>query len=106
MSIKDHVAKYSSGYIRGGLYATVAFLTAFNGEFGPLKSMTNQAISALTWAWWMLAWGNILLATAIVMRAFFDGTMERISAAPEPGDTTKTESTTTTLDPPKPTSPP
>jgi hypothetical protein len=92
-----HAVKYAAGYIRGGLYGLVAFLTAFISEFKP---MGHAQLLAMDWMAWCVAWAGVLLPTAVTMRAFFDGTMERISSAPEPGETEKSATITTTINPP------
>jgi len=77
-----HLSRYSQAYIRGALYAVIAFLTGFTTELEALKVLTAEQLAALTWVFWALAWGKILLGTAVTMRAFFDGTMERITSTP------------------------
>jgi len=74
-----HLSRYAQAYIRGALYAIIAFLTAFCSEFEPLKVLRAEDLAMLTAVYWSLAWAKILLATAVTMRAFFDGTMERIT---------------------------
>jgi hypothetical protein len=82
MSPKTHFNRFGAAYIRGTLYAIIAFLAAFNAEFDGLKELPSDRLATLTWMFWVLAWSKILGATAVTMRAFFDGTMERI--APQP----------------------
>lgn len=78
-----HFRRYSGAYIRGALYAAIAFLTAFVAEFQPLSEKSIEQLAALGLIHWSLVWGKILLATAVTMRAFFDGTIERAAAEPE-----------------------
>lgn len=78
-----HFRRYSGAYLRGALYAVIAFLTAFVAEFQPLAERTSEQLAALPPLHWWLVWGKILLATAVTMRAFFDGTVERAANAPE-----------------------
>lgn len=78
-----HFRRYAGAYVRGFLYAMIAFLTAYCAEFEPLKEKTSDQINALTWIFWSWTWAKILGSTAVTMRAFFDGTVERAGAAPE-----------------------
>lgn len=81
-----HWRRYSGAYVRGSLYAAIAFLTGFVAEFEPLKVLTSEQIGALTPVFWALVWGKIFLGTAVTMRAFFDGTVERASTQAIPDE--------------------
>lgn len=76
--MNDHFSKFAGAYIRGVLYAAVAFLTSFIAEF---ETMPAATIAGLTIVGWAVAWAKVLLPTAVTMRAFFDGTLERIAQA-------------------------
>lgn len=79
-----HFAKFGAAYIRGALYALIAFLAAFTAEFESLKEMTSAQLQVLTCMFWVLAWAKILGSTAITMRAFFDNTLAQINQQPAP----------------------
>lgn len=88
-----HFRRYSGAYLRGALYAAIAFLTSFVAEFQPLSEKSPTELGALTGIFWALVWGKIFLATAVTMRAFFDGTVERAAMqpdAPEPASSSAT----------------
>lgn len=70
-----HFRTYITAYIRGFLYGTCAFLSAFIAQF---KEMTPEHMLSMNRMNWAVCWAEILLATAIVMKAYFDGTIERI----------------------------
>jgi len=83
MKPDGHFRMFAGAYIRGALYAVVAFLTSFIGVF---EEMPPATLAALTTMGWAVAWAKVLLPTAVTMRAFFDGTLERIKYENEPDD--------------------
>lgn len=81
MSARSHFSRYSPGYVRGVLYALVAFLTSFIAVF---EDVPPAQFATLTLIGWAILWAKVFLPTAVTMRAFFDGTMERIAQQASP----------------------
>lgn len=77
---KVHLGVWNTAYIRGGIYIVIAALTDFLGR---TEGFNADKMAELTPFSWVRIFLYAILASAIALRAFLDGTVGKIQAGKE-----------------------